>query len=91
MRSAPEQQYHDVVIVETEAFLSIWDDTPHFDDGSPIKPGKPYAQYPQHWKQDRKLCSGHTQKHFEQGGSNPVPLAEVHCIHDDKLYLLDGI
>jgi hypothetical protein len=91
MRLTPDQQYLDVVIVKTVAFLSIWDDSPLYDDGSPIKPGMRYAEYPRYWKEDRKLRTGCTQKHFDQKSSNPVPLAEVHFIYDDKLHLLNGI
>lgn len=80
---------HECVIVQSDKFLTIWNDTPYLDD-PPFKTTIPYAHCSEFWYLDRKLNTGRTESHFAKGISNPVPAAVIHTICSDKLYLLDG-
>lgn len=78
------------VIIKTDTFLDVWGDSPKFSD-PPFEVGVSYAKTPQLWKCDRNLNKGTTEKGFSYGIIDPVPLAKIHMINNNKLYLLDGI
>src|SRR5699024_8017857 len=74
----PNEMYphHMCINVSTELFVDIWND--------PANTG------PDKWKQDWKLQNRNIGKYFDEGIINPVPLAVVARIQNNKLYLSDG-
>ena len=75
--------YTSTVVVSSDAFLSIWED-------SLFPFGIPREASPDQWKQDRRLNEGKAEEGFSWGIINPVPFATVNSLDNGKLYLTNG-
>lgn len=74
----PNNMYpnYNCVNISSELFADIWGDSANTG--------------PEKWAQDWKLQNRNIKSYFDEGIINPVPLAVVARIQNNKLYLADG-